>query len=427
MIEEIDSSKLNLMNGEYGVWFRSGEGLDFSAIFNAHDITYFEINSHGVHLSGGIERPLRFGRVKKEHGERSVGFKRSDLIEYEDQIPQEGLDEAIDFISQCQFESKIKEGILDFLSSRGRVKTGLHSDIAYESFLKGERERKVPHIDRHYRKRFVSILLTCLFMGLVIWTYSLLNISYYEQRCQEGDVTSCQRLMVIETIRGNRERVLALEELEKNALSQGDLAQLKSQCDSEDFEACLSLYEAGDSTLGETRLLEWACTGANDKYCLNHAIKYLKNKELPIDSDSMSKVRTLLSNSKNFKKLLVDIETAVGERECGSADECFKMAQNLDLHNVSFLAYFLYKRSCDYGGTSACDTFAEMADRRGESEKAQEVFRTRCQQTKNPDSCFRAAFAKFTDAEDRKALRDAFDRCKHGAENYCMFLYDRVK
>lgn len=424
MIEKVDSSKLNLMPGEFGFWFRGAQS-DFSIIFNEKTILYFEYNSSGAHLSGGREKQLRFGRVKKDPSEKVVGFKRSDLIEYESEIPEGLTEEALRFIDECDFEASMKSGVMEHLRGQGRNSSSLESQTSYESYVEAKRNNQVSKGPGVLRKQALKIVMTLVFLALVFWTYSLLNISEYERGCREGNASSCQHLVFIETLRGNKERVRALVELEKEALGGAEITERKSKCQAGDFEACLILQKSGVGELSETRILEWACKGANEEYCLKQALGYLQGKSLPIDAPSLSKVRSVLTIG-DHGDILKAISAATGEEKCENGEECYQYGTELTKHGLTNMAAALYEESCRFDHRDGCLASAEIFDRNGDKTRALEVYRADCLKTKNSKSCFNAAFAQFSDPGDRKSLREAYELCQKGSENYCMFLYDRV-
>ncbi len=425
MIEKVDSSKLNLMPGEYGFWFR-GPNSDFSVIFNEKQILYFEYNSAGTHLCGGLSKQLRFGRLKRDPSEKVVGFKRSDLIEYESEIPEGLMEEAMRFIDECDFESQMKSAVMEHLRGAGRSHSMLESDASFQSYQEALRNHQVTRTRSTWPRHLKSVVLTLLFLALVFWTYSLINISEYERRCREGEASSCKQLVFIEMLRGNKERVDALVDLENIAISGQASGALKDQCEAGDFNSCLSLQQAGTGELSESRLLDWACRGANDEYCLNQALGYLKGKSLPIDEASLTKVKSVLSRSDRHNDLLLAIAMATGEQQCEGQDECLQGATLLEKHGLANLSASLFHESCKLGSREACLASAEHFDRRGDAKSAVDIYRADCLATKDPKSCYSAAFTKYDDPADKKALLDAFNRCKKGAENYCLFLYDRV-
>lgn len=425
MIEKVDSSKLNLMPGEYGLWFRASNE-DFSLVFNERNILYFEYNTRGAHLSGGIDKMLRYGRVKRDPSEKVVGFKRADLIEYESEIPEGLIDEALRFIEQCDFEPQMKAAVMEHLKGGGRNNFLLQSERGYESYYEALKNHQVKKAPGKWRGQLKGLALTLLFLALVFWTYSLINIAEYERTCHEGDASSCQHLIFIEMLRGNKERVEALGALEQKALTGKASGQMKEKCDAGDFNACLNLHQTGAGNLSENRLLEWACRGANDEYCLSHALGYLKGKVLPIDEASLSKVKSVLLKSKAHADILMAITYAIGEQECANLNRCYLAARLLSERGLTNLAQELYLNSCELGHREGCLAAAELYDRSGDKKRALELYRKDCLETKAPKSCYSAAFAKYDDPADRKALREAYERCQKGAENYCMFLYDRV-
>lgn len=425
MIEKVDSSKLNLMHGEYGFWFR-GPQEDFSIIFNEKSILYFEFNTRGAHLSGGVDKMLRFGRIKHDPSEKAVGFKRADLIEYESEIPEGLIDEALRFIEQCDFDPKMKSAVMEHLRGNGRSKSLLQSDEGFESYHEALKNHQVKKSPNKWARQIKALVLTLLFLALVFWTYSLINISEYERTCHQGDASSCQRLIFIEMLRGNKERVEALGQLEKRALTGKAHGQMKEKCEAGDFDACLKLHQTGAGNLSENRLLDWACRGGNQEYCLDQALGYLRGKELPIDEASLSKVHSVLENSSVHQEVLRAIEFATGPKICEQGQECFQAGELLAGHGLSNLALKLYVDACQFKSREGCLAAAQLFDRVGQKQRAVALYREDCLATKTPKSCFQAAFAKYDDPADRVALRDAFDRCQKGAENYCMFLYDRV-
>lgn len=429
MIEEISGDKLNLMPGEYGLWFRGPNTEDFSLIFTAHEVQYFEVNFKGGHFCGGLKRPLRFGRIQRELGEKAVGFKRADLIEYIDDLPDEQLARATDFVSQCSFEERLKTGIIQFLSSKGRVKTGLRSDEAFETFLAAQQSNKVKTSTRNWRKPILSIALTCVFLALVFWTHSLLNISYYERTCSEGSVWSCRKLIVIEMIRGNHSQVQRLERLEAGAMVAGSREQLQSECDQANFESCLKLYQIGEYAPGEERLLEWACKGANPDYCLEQALARMQKEGGPT-KESVQRLKETLKGQEKLQLVLAALDSGVnmtaGESVCRSEVECRQFAEVLEAFGLHNFARTHYEQACNFNDLTSCMKFATLSAQEGKSEVSEQIYRRVCLQDKNPEACYKAAYAQFDDPEDRKSLRIAYSLCQKGSENYCLFLYDRV-
>lgn len=429
MIEEISGDKLNLMPGEYGLWFRGPATEDFSLIFTAHEVHYFEVNFKGGHFCGGFNRPLRFGRIQRESAEKAVGFKRADLIEYIDELPEEQLARAIDFVSQCSFESKLKTAIIEFLSSKGRVKSGMQSEVAFETFVAAQQNNKVKANTRNWRKPLISIGLTFIFLAFVFWTHSLLNISYYERTCSDGSVWSCRKLIIIEMIRGNRAQVERLERLEAGAMVAGSRAQLQLECDEDNFESCLKLYQIGEYAPGEARLLEWACKGANPDYCFEHALARMQEEGGPT-KESVQRLKETLKGHEKLQLILAALDSGVkmtaGESVCRSDVECRQYAEALEAFGLQSFARTHYEQACNFDDLAACMKFANLSTQEGKAELAERTYRRVCLKDRNPEACYKAAYGQFDDPEDRKSLRIAYSLCQKGSENYCLFLYDRV-
>lgn len=198
-VHAIDVEKLKREGELSSLWYQFDDGDLYLLIGKSH-VEYFEFTKGDKHLEGGKSRSLKFGKiVETQVDEPAQFYKRSRLLEYQNELDEELLKWSQRFMFECpNVENSLKEGIMEYLEHRGEKNDLLSlAEGEYESY----RHPKAPSkpkisLSRRLRQNKKLIFITLLLWPIFFFIHQKRVATDEEllERCRKGETDVCKRI-----------------------------------------------------------------------------------------------------------------------------------------------------------------------------------------------------------------------------------------
>ncbi len=167
-LKQINSSLLKRSDNGIPQWF-SSDDADFFIILNEKGIFHFEINLSEYILEGGLEKPLKYGKIKENTEIRYDLINRSRTVEYTKEIPAPFLDQCHQVLRSCiDLDPQILKSIQSFIDSNGKN----INILKIPTKMQVDGIKKSTKILYHIKKRFImifNIILVVIFLIIVYY------------------------------------------------------------------------------------------------------------------------------------------------------------------------------------------------------------------------------------------------------------------
>ena len=427
-IQEVSAIHLKGDQNQQTLWFR-GEDGDLFIIFERRTLKHFEVTMDKKHLEGGISKSMKFGLVDQErtpdenphHLEDALAFKKSRIIQFQEEIPKEFIDQCIEIVHGSEnLETRMKEAIMRYLSSVGRDDTGFQVEEDFESF----REIKEPGFNYgqffyHYRR---SIFLFCFFALIAFYLHRLFYQNELLKSCEGGNEMACANLGLAKSISGG---VIPGKSIAKSRSSR--LKLLKSSCDQGNMDDCYRYREQSPQNEGGQEQL----TELHQKACLekNHPRGCYYMGQASLKLKEMDKAKEYLEKACQHQFLdsceVLEAERSYNENllKCQQSEyqACYLVGLKEFKEGDTINGISSLKNACDHEVIDACLVLGGHFSSTGNIEMAKNYYFLGCRK-RDIKSCYKLRFLSVEDLKERRSLKKLYQECQNNREESCTSL-----
>lgn len=427
-IQEVAAIHLKGDQNQQSLWFRGEEG-DLFIIFERRVLRHFEVTVGERHVEGGLAKPLKFGLVDKDKSqeqdptqlEDALGFKKSRIIHFQEDIPKDFLDLCIEIVHGSEnLETKMKESLMRYLSSGGSDDTGFQLEEDFESF----RDIKEPGFNYfqffyNYRR---SLFLVAFFGLISFFVYRLFHQNQLLKSCEAGNQMACANLGLAKAISGGG---FPIQSIAKSRSSRIKL--LKSSCEQGNVDDCYKYREQSPEGMeGQESLMELhqrACEEKNHpRGCYHMGQASLKLKEMDKAKEYLEKACQhqfldsceILEAERSYNKNLL---------KCQQSDyqACYLVGLKDFKEGDTENGLSSLKNACDHEVIEACLLLGSHYSSTGNVEMAKNYYFLGCKK-RDIKSCYQLRYLSVDDLKERRSLKKLYQECQANREESCTSL-----
>lgn len=258
-VHAIDVEKLKREGDLSSLWYQFENG-DLYILLGAQSVEYFEFTREQGHLEGGAKRGLKYGKIvetQEEEGARA--YKRSRLVEYQQELDEELLKWSQRFMYECpNVENSLKEGIMEYLEHRGE-RPGLLtlSEGEYESYRHPKAPTRPPFKVNEHKRSIQIIVVVTLLLWPIIYFFQQKRVAsdmQLKNQCAAGDQASCQKVKQAQLVTMNKDIARPLN------VNLGSSEKLIQRCLDENYcdynlirNRLVAVKDIADSEMGKLR------------------------------------------------------------------------------------------------------------------------------------------------------------------------------
>lgn len=438
-VHAIDVEKLKREGHLSSLWYQFENG-DLYLLLSPQQINYFEFTQDDLHLEGGADRSLKFGKIIESHAEEvNRIYNRSRIVEYYDQCDEEFLKWCQRFMYECpNLEPSLKEGVMEYLEYRGQKSDLLTLAEGEFSSYRHPTAPASPPLNFKEHKGTLRLI--------VIFTFVLWPIFYFIQqkriasdvelknKCAQGNQASCDEIKSAQVVtmdkgilKTSNAPILNSQDAVEKCLSEDncDYGLLKTAADLKDSQLARFCFEKEQA---------WACL----KYFM-----ILKNRRAEDSALALEKTRRELQIhcQKNQLDQSFCLNLANSNQKKKQQAECLKNS-NAPTCDEYYLEQIelgrivdhlnVVESKCSSNNAKFCLELGRFyfddkahANYQSRKSKALALWRKGCLELNEPNSCYYFS-VKGSDTpvaiKEQKRRKKLLLKCNSGSESHCRSL-----